>query len=100
VQKEVDILKLLLKAGADAGIQDKVSLRKEANGRMQFNGARNRSDLLLLWVSSCALLQRGTTALMKASGKGHVEAVKLLVAARGDVRMKNKVSRFVQGSLQ
>jgi ankyrin repeat protein len=43
-------------------------------------------------LSLCPLFQGGYTALMRASRNGHARVVKLLLAARANTDLKDKVS--------
>ena len=70
---EVEVVKLLLGAGADTNIQDKV---------MHYS---------LLILSLIVFIQEGSNALMNASFKENKVIVELLIAAGVDLNIQNEV---------
>jgi ankyrin repeat protein len=84
---KIAIVKLLLKAGANVDGQDNQGATYLAS--YGFFDTRVTKTLLEAGANPNATNSRGETALMKASGYGYEDAIKLLIQHRAEVNLKD-----------
>ena len=92
---DLEMVQALLAAGADKEATDNngalwrplVKLIK----RDKWDRGRDESLVMLMLLDMCVVSQIGSTALIWASSKGHLEVVKALLAAGTDTEAKDEV---------